>query len=174
MNHHHLSSTDQVEILNETLDQLDLSTEGAWAAINTEIADDEDRIGSYDLNAMCTNDGFGLETLGEFEHFEAAFTQNEMNDETTKEVVSEKMRIGEDLIMLVNMEENEEDKHCRRWLQDQKEQRAKARYVELDRRQAKEQKEKLRKQQIEHAQKWEKDRVASASKKGKKGKKAKT
>ena len=180
MNHRHLSSTDQNETLLETLDQLDLSSEGAWTAIDTGIVDDEDRIGSNDINATCANDGgFGLETIGELELtsecFEAAITQNEMNDETTKEVVSDGMRIAEDPIILANnMEDNEEEKQCRRWLQDQKEQRAKARHVELDRRQAKEQKEKLRKQQMKHAQKWEEDRITSLSKKGKKGKKANT
>lgn len=167
---------DHDEIL--TLDQLDLSSEGAWAAIDTGIVD-EDLIGIHDPNAGCqSNDGFGLETIGDqleqtSECFEASLLVNGRNDETTQkeEVVSiiEDPEVHEE-----KKEENEEEKHCRLWLQEQKDNRAKARHVDLDRRQAREQKEKLRKQQIEHAKKVEEERLkAASSKKGKKGKKTK-
>lgn len=157
-----------------TLDQLDLSSEGVQAALDTGIVD-EVLIGIDKPNERCANDGFGLEIMGDqlectSECLEAPLLENRMIDETTKEeeVASKRLCIIEDPKGHEEKEENE----CRLWLQEQKDNRAKARHVDLDRRQAREQKERVRKQQIEHAQKWEEERrKAASSKKGKKGKK---
>jgi len=164
-----IASTDQEEkILPETLDQLDLSSEGAWAAIEAGIGHG-DPIGIDELNIICADEILGPEAIGELEQAsecnEAALTRTGMKVETpeVEEMVHEVLWTVDD----------EEDKKCRQWLQEQKELRVKARHIELDLRQAKEKKEKLRKEQLEHVQKWEEERIKAASKKGKKGKKAK-
>ena len=163
-----ISSIDQEESsLSETLDQLDLSSEGAWIAIDSGIVDVDQIIGIGELDAVRTDD-HGIVELEPIEiiDYNGHATQC---CETTAE--TDAMMNKDDPITV--QQENEEEKQCREWLQEQKLLRAKARHAELDRRQAKEQKEKLRIQQMEHAQKREEERVKAASKKGKKGKKAK-
>lgn len=159
-----ISSIDQEENLSETLDQLDLSSEGAWIAIDSGIVDVDQIIGIGELDAVCADD-VELEPIEIIDDHGHAIQCCETAAKT------DAMMNKDDPIVV--QQENEEEKQCREWLQEQKLLRAKARHAELDRRQAKEQKEKLRKQQMEHAQKREEERVKAASKKGKKGKNAK-
>ncbi len=141
-----------------------MSSEGAWIAIDSGIVDVDQIIGIDELDAVCADD-VELEPIEIIDDHGYAIQCCETAAET------DAMMNKDDPITV--QQENEEEKQCREWLQEQKLLRAKARHAELDRRQAKEQKEKLRIQQMEHAQKREEERVKAASKKGKKGKKAK-
>ena len=59
------ASTDQEEEnLPETLDQLDLSSKGAWAAIDAGIRHG-DPIGIDELNIICVDEIVGPQTIGE-------------------------------------------------------------------------------------------------------------
>ena len=69
--------------------------------------------------------------------------------------------------------EKEKDDQNQRWLEEQQLQRAQSRHVDLVRRQVEAHKEESTRRQMEHAQKWEEERVKAASKKGKKGEKDK-
>jgi hypothetical protein len=89
------------------------------------------------------------------------------------EAESEKRRDRDALERLRVEREKEKDDQNRRWLEEQQLKRAQSRHVELERRQAEAHKEESTRRQMEHAQKWEEERVKAASKKGKKGEKGK-
>ena len=114
--------------MSETLDQLDLSSEGAWIAIDSGIVDVDQIIGIGELDAVRTDD-HGIVELEPIEiiDYNGHATQC---CETTAE--TDAMMNKDDPITV--QQENEEEKQCREWLQEQKLLRAKARHAELDRR----------------------------------------